>query len=130
VPLTIDDRLAIQEALARYCFCLDQGRWDEFRALFTADARLDFGEVMGVWEGADGVRRFTETMAGLGLFMRHYVTNVLLSGDGTSAHAECYVLAVTGRGDQQMVATGRYDDRFVKQDGRWLLASRHAVIER
>jgi hypothetical protein len=130
MPLTPDDRIAIQEVLARYCFCLDQGRWDEFRTLFAPDARLDFGDVMGIWEGADGVDRFTKTMAGLGLFMRHYVTNVMITGDGTTAHAECYVLAVTGRGDQQMTATGRYDDRFVKRDGRWLLASRRAVIER
>lgn len=130
MPLTTDDRLAIHEALSRYCVCLDHGRWDEFRALFAENPRLDFGEVMGVWEGAEGVRRFTETMAGLGLFMRHYVTNVLLTGDGSTATSECYVLAVTGRGDQQMVATGRYEDRFVKEGGRWLLATRRAVIER
>jgi len=130
VPLTADDRLAIQETLARYCFCLDHGRWDEFRGLFTEDARLDFGEVMGVWEGADGIRRFTETIAGLGLFMRHYVTNVVLSGDGDAVRADCYVLAVTGRGDRQMLATGRYEDRFVKRGDRWLLAARRAVIER
>lgn len=130
MPLTADDRLAIQEVLSRYCHCLDRGRWDEFRALFVQDAKLDFGDVMGVWEGAESIRKFTETIAGLGLFMRHYVTNVLLTGDGTTVDADTYVLAVTGRGDQQMVATGRYEDRFVKRDGRWLLASRHAVIER
>lgn len=130
MPLTTDDRLAIHEVLARYCHCLDQGRWDEFRTLFTEDATLDFGEVMGVWEGGAGIARFTETMAGLGLFMRHYVTNVLLSGDGHAARADSYVLAVTGRGQQQMVATGRYEDRFVKRGDRWLLATRRAVIER
>ena len=89
-------RLAIHEIMAKYCQAIDLNRWEEFPSLFTEDCRLDSGKLMGVFEGADGVQRFTETMRSLGLFMRHYTTNVVLRGDGERVQSEAYVLAITG----------------------------------
>ena len=83
--LSADDRLAIHEILATYCHALDLGRWEEFAGLFTDDCRLDFGSLMGVYEGREGVRRFSERIQSLGLFMRHYTTNVVVRGDGERA---------------------------------------------
>jgi uncharacterized protein (TIGR02246 family) len=127
--LSTEDRLAIAEVLARYCHLLDQGRWDEFRTLFTDDCRLDFGQVMGVWEGAEQIRAFTEQLASIGVFMRHYTTNVVLAGDGERARAESYVLAITGPSGSRLQSTGRYEDELVKRDGRWLIRARRAVLE-
>jgi len=124
-----DDRLAIAEVLAAYCHAIDQGRWDELPALFTEDCRLDFGEVMGVFEGRDGLRRFSDMLRGTGLFMRHYSTNLVLRGDGQRAHADSYVLAITGPAGSRSPTTGRYEDELVKVDGRWKLRERRAVIE-
>lgn len=129
MPLTADDKLAIGEVLSAYCFHLDYGRWDEFRALFTEDARLDFGALMGVHEGPDGIRGFTQMMGNLGLFMRHYCTNMLIEGDGSRATARSYVLALTGNPGQQSIATGLYEDQLVKENGRWLLRVRVATID-
>jgi hypothetical protein len=61
--------------------------------------------------------------------MRHYTTNLVLEGDATSARARSYVLAFTGTGPAQHHATGRYEDRLVKVDGRWRIRERRAVIE-
>src|SRR5207245_11794280 len=94
--LSADDRLAIREIIATYCHALDLGRWDEFVDLFSDDCRLDFGSLMGVYEGREGVRRFGERIQGLGLFMRHYTPNVVVRGDGERARAAPQVLAVTG----------------------------------
>jgi len=127
--LTTDDRLAIRELLALYCHCLDQGRFDELRALFVPDCRLDFGAVFGVYEGADGLARFTDTLAKVGIFMRHYTTNVVIRGDGERAHADSYVLAITGPSGSRNIATGRYEDELLKVDGRWRLRERRAIIE-
>jgi hypothetical protein len=127
--LSTDDRLAIADLVAIYCHALDLGRWEEFRALFTEDCRLDFGEMMGVFEGTDGVRRFTDTMAGLGLFMRHYVTNLVLTGDGARARGEAYVLAITGPPGASAQTTGRYEDEFVKVGGRWRIRIRRALLD-
>ena len=127
--LSADDRLAIADLVARYCFAIDQGRWEELRALFTDDCRLDFGKVMGVFEGREGLQRFVDTLRAANLFMRHYTTNVVVRGEGAHAHAESYVLAMTGAPGNLQQPTGRYDDEFVKIDGTWRFRSRRALIE-
>lgn len=129
VQLTAEDRLAIAEIVARYCHIIDLGRWDQLPALCTSDCRLDFGNVMGVFEGTDGVRRFADMLGGIGLFMRHYTTNLVLEGDGERARGECYVLAITGPPGSSHQTTGRYEDEFVKVDGRWRLRVRRALLD-
>ncbi len=126
--LTAADRIEIQELLGRYCRVIDLGRWDELPGLFTPDCRLDVGP-MGVHEGHAGVRAFAQMLAASGLTMRHYVTNVLTSGDGDRAHVEAHVLAVTGRPGQATPTTGFYEDEVVKVDGRWRFRARRALID-
>ena len=127
--LSTEDRLAIAELMATYCHAIDLGRWDAFPGLFTADCKLDFGSAMGVFEGTEGMRRFAETMKGIGLFMRHYTTNVVLQGDGQRARGESYVLAITGPPGASSQMTGRYEDELVKVDGRWRIRTRRALLD-
>ena len=127
--LSTEDRIAIAELMARYCRAIDLGRWDEFETFFTEDCRLDFGSAMGAFDGLAGVRRFVDTMKGLGLFMRHYTTNVIIEGTGEVARAEAYVLAITGPVDGRLETTGRYEDEFVKVGGRWLIRVRRALLD-
>ena len=127
--LSTDDRLAIAEIMAAYCHAIDLGRWEGFPALFTEDCRLDFGSLMGVFEGTDGVRRFADTMQRLGLFMRHFTTNAIVKGDGERASAESYVLAITGPPGSSSQTTGRYEDEFVKVGGRWRIRVRRAILD-
>ncbi len=127
--LSSDDRLAITEIMATYCHAIDLGRWDDLPALFTEDCRLDFGTLMGVFEGTAGVRRFADTLRGIGIFMRHYTTNLIIRGDGERAHAESYVLAITGAPGSSMPTTGRYEDELVKVGGRWRIRVRRAILD-
>jgi hypothetical protein len=128
--LTAADRLAIQETLHRYCHCLDRGRWDEFAALFTDDCRLDLSQVLGLYEGASGIRQFCDTMRAVGLFMRHLLINVVIEGDGAHARTEAYVVAITGpRGGTPQQTTGFYEDELLKRDGRWLLHRRRLTLD-
>ena len=127
--LTTEDRLAIGEVIARYCHCVDRGRWDEFIELFSDDCRLDLSQALGLYEGKAGVGKFVETMKGLPIVMRHLVTNVVIRGDGEHARSECYVLAITGSGAQTNQTAGFYDDEFVKQNGRWLLRARRLMLD-
>lgn len=129
--LTPDDRLAITELLSRYARAIDFHRWDELPALFTTDCVVDFGRVMGVHEGHDGVRRMAGMIGSTGLTMRHYVTNVIVEqADGDRAEVTSYVLALTGPAFGSLaVTTGRYEDEVVRRDGRWLIRRRRGVIE-
>jgi 3-phenylpropionate/cinnamic acid dioxygenase small subunit len=127
--LSTEDRLAIGEVIARYCHCVDRGRWEEFVELFSEDCRLDLSQVLGLYEGKAGIRKFVETMQALPIVMRHLVTNVVIRGDGDRARSECYVLALTGGEGQTNQTPGFYDDEFVKQNGRWLLRARRLTLD-
>lgn len=127
--LSTGDRLAIQEVLARYSHCIDRGRWDGFADLFTEDCRLDLSQLMGLYEGREGIAKFRSTLEPLGVWMRHLVTNVVIEGDSERAHVECYVTAVTGSAANPSRMTGFYDDELVKQNGRWLLHRRRLTAD-
>ena len=126
---TVADRSAIAEIMARYCHCIDLKRWDELQTLFADDCKLDFGKLLGVFEGRDGVKRFSDTLAGLGLFMRHFTTNVVIRGERDRARADSYVLAITGPTSSRAQTTGRYEDEFVKEAGEWRFRVRRAVFD-
>jgi len=126
--LSSDDRAAIGEVLARYCHTIDSGRWDDFRQLFTADGRLDMAP-MGVFEGGDGIRKFTDQMQATGIVMRHFVTNLIVQGDGDRARVESYVLAISGQPGNTRQTTGQYEDDLVKEGGRWLIRSRRVKLD-
>ena len=127
--LTTEDRLDIQDLMARYSRAIDFGRWDELPTFFTEDCTLDFGKLMGSHQGRDAVRGFANVLAGTGLTMRHYVTNCIIEGGGDRAIATTYVLAFTGSLGNLMPTTGRYEDELRKVNGRWLLRVRRGIIE-
>jgi 3-phenylpropionate/cinnamic acid dioxygenase small subunit len=127
--LTTADRLQIQEVLARYSHCVDRARWEAFPELFTSDCRLDLSQLMGSYEGHAGIRKFSDTLAPLNVFMRHLVTNIVIEGDGERAHVESYVVAVTGSAATPSSTTGFYDDELVKQNGRWLIHRRRLALD-
>ena len=127
--LTVEDRLDIQDLMARYSRAIDFGRWDELPGFFTEDCTLDFGKLMGSHRGRDAVRGFADVLAGTGLTMRHYVTNCIIEGVGDRATATTYVLAFTGQIGSLMPTTGRYEDELRKVGGRWLLHVRRGFIE-
>ena len=83
--LTVEDRLDIQDLMARYSRAIDFGCWEELPGFFTEDCTLDFGKVMGSHRGRDGVHGFAKILTGTGLTMRHYVTNCIIDGDDVRA---------------------------------------------
>ncbi|MGY6550585.1 MAG: nuclear transport factor 2 family protein [Erythrobacter sp.] len=124
------DRLAIAEALARYCRGIDRCDAAELADVFTPDARLDYG---------DGARPIGEMIAGLmqGLgamrVTQHNIGNTICRIKGASAKAETYCVALhilSGpEGDIELVVGGRYLDDLVKQDGTWRIATRLYVMD-
>ena len=50
--LSLEDRLAIGELIARYCHCVDRGRWEDFPELFAAAVPLLGWEVPFILCGA------------------------------------------------------------------------------
>jgi uncharacterized protein (TIGR02246 family) len=137
-PEQAADRLAIRELVDAYAHCADTRDAEGQMALFTEDTRflvfMDHGsaEPTQVLHGRaslapvfDNLNTYTVTM--------HFNGQSTVDLDGDQAAGESYCLAhhLTVAPDGQrtmMIASIRYLDEFVKQDGRWLFAERRLMV--
>jgi hypothetical protein len=120
------DRQAIAELIYAYCHHFDHNEPAEVAALFTADATVDYGPESATIVGAAAI---ASTIA-IGLehtfaATSHHVSNIRLTFDrADEACGETYLYAwhryVDGSPDGEL--WGRYHHRFVRVDGRWLIA--------
>lgn len=115
MALTVSDRLAISEVIARYCHATDAGDGPRTAAEFTADGIL---EIKGAWQA-----RGSEQIAEIGSFPnkpKHWVNSIVIDGDGSTASSIVYYAAIRGGGS--LLATGRYESVLTKQlNGQWKL---------
>jgi uncharacterized protein (TIGR02246 family) len=124
----MSDKDEIRELLARYCFALDDGRFEEMAALFTPD---------GVWEtafgtgtGRDGIVAQARSISTEPRPRRvHLTTNIVIDLDGDAATVRSnWVLVQNSAAGPVIGSGGGYADRLVKADGRWFF--RHRTIDR
>ncbi len=120
----IEDKEAIRELLATYCFCVDRGDPKGLLATFTADGVWDGGP-LGRHEG-EAMRQFLGAAASSGDGKRrHVVANEIISVSGETATARSYLLVVQVADSGAAIAfAGFYEDRLVKVGGRWLFKER------
>src|SRR5262249_1576522 len=130
MPSILEDKDAIRELLALYCFHFDGGRFDDWLELFTEDGVFDVKGV-GRYAGRDQLRAFlknlplTDGKPG----MKRWVMNGVGEGDGASASAQSYVLVARGGGRLDLGVAGRYQDRLRRVDRRWRFAERQAFLD-
>jgi uncharacterized protein (TIGR02246 family) len=122
---TSDDKDAIRELLATYCFHLDDGEFEKMAALFTED---------GVWEtafgtgtGRAGIVAQARSIAGTEKRPRraHLTTNIVINLDGSNAGVQSNWTVVQNTPSGPGISSGgAYVDHVVKQNGRWLFKFR------
>ncbi len=120
---------AICQLLYRYAEAIDAGRLEDAAALFR-HARLHTGAA-GPLE-ADGVLALWRRI--LILYpcgtprTRHLITNPIIEVDeaaGTAQARSCYTVLQAAEGfPLQIIASGRYLDRFAEIDGEWRFVER------
>ncbi len=118
----LEDKDAIREVLAEYCFCLDGGRFAEMAALFASDGtwHTAFGKANGRAE-IEALANRVANRAGPRPRGAHMVTNVVIRLAGERAQvASNWALAQNGPNGPIIGSGGAYADEMVKQDGRWL----------
>jgi uncharacterized protein (TIGR02246 family) len=130
MPSALEEKDAIREVLATYCFHLDAGKFEEMAALFTEDGtwHTDFGKGTG---RAGIVEHARSLRAGSAPRPRgvHLVTNIVIALDGDSARVHSnWVVAQNSDAGPKVSSAGGYIDDMVKQDGRWLF--RYRKIDR
>lgn len=125
----LEDERAIINILYRYASTFDYSRPDELLALFTEDAVLEIRPAKGGnvrrFEGAALQKFFKDRPSSPLPTSKHLVTAPLINVDGSTATSECYLAVLSARPEGTAVGTfGRYEDRLIKRNGRWLLKER------
>ena len=135
MPSALEDKDAIREVLAEYCFRLDGGHYDDMAALFTED---------GTWDTAFGKGTGRAAIAGLARDIRiragdsrpravHLVTNIAITlaggrGAGRAEVRSNWTVVQNSPQGPKIGSGGAYADQLVKQDGSWLF--RYRKIDR
>lgn len=120
---------AICNLLYRYAEAIDEGRLEDAAALFR-HARIETGAA-GLLD-ADGLLALWRKILVIHPCgtprTRHLVTNPILDIDeaaGTATSRSCFtVMQATDDLPLQIIASGRYHDRFTRIDGEWCFVAR------
>jgi ketosteroid isomerase-like protein len=133
------DRLAIRELVEAYAHCADRRDANGQMSLFTADTH--FVVYMNAKEATPSQELHSrEALAPVFAELNKYEATTHFLGQSTiftltedSATGEAYCLAhhVTLEGGKRrlMLASLRYLDTFVKNDGSWLFAERRLYVD-
>jgi len=119
------DRADITEVLLRYATGIDRRDWATFRAAFTDDCVLDYGEI-GSFTGVDAVTEFMDRSHAAAGHTMHRLSNIVIALDGDRATARTYIdgLIMAADNASGVNAVGFYDDELVRIDRGWRIARR------
>ena len=123
MPTAAEEKDAIREVLAEYCFRLDDGRFAEMAALFTEAGSWDtaFGKATGRSAIADLARSLRERAGDQRPRAIHLVTNISIALDGDGARVRSNWTVVQNSPEGPKIGSGgAYHDELVKQGGQWL----------
>jgi ketosteroid isomerase-like protein len=137
-PREAADRLAIRELVDAYAYCADRRDAANQMALFTEDT--DFVVYMDSRNPAPTQRlQGRDALAPVFDELNTYEATTHFNGqstamlDGDNASGVTYCLAhhvkVDGSARTLMVASIRYLDTFVKQDGAWFFSQRKLMVD-
>ena len=128
--LSVADRIAIQDLIARYAWALDTGDVDSLVTCFTTDCAVieEVFEDPDRWEGHDGVRRLGEHYRNAAGFpgRQHHVSQSLVEGNSERCSVKSFAFVTECHGEPPYTLrfTGYYDDWLAKIDGQWLFRER------
>ncbi len=131
----VEDHLAITQLLHQYCHAVDRGTAEDVAALFHRNAVLfPRYESDAQHEGREAVRawyqRYIENFRAKVRHLRHKIASPVIEITGNEATSVCYLDAdsITESTGQANVAFGRYDDKFIKDEGRWWFKERAILV--
>jgi len=125
-----EDTLAIQRVITDYSKFIDARDFDSYTGLFARD---------GIWQTGTTVRKGPDEIKAMltGLFgatppgfvngdSYHLVSNIEVNLDGDHATARSrHLLVMRGEGGTPTpMLAGRYEDEFVREDGKWKILHR------
>ena len=136
---TYEDRVAVEDVMARYVWAVDSLDPDGYVAVFTEDAVIDSNGTISRGHGeirkivTDLIKRRDDNKAkGLpAANLYHVISSVRITfpKPGEALH-QAYWQTVRRDKDGPMIAAamGRSEDRLVKRNGKWLIQSRKLTV--
>lgn len=131
--ISADDKIAIQELIARFAHCSDFGDWPGLEQLFTDDivTEITGGDMKfpGIEAQVEHARASDMQAEGKN---RHYYFNIVITENGGSVYADYFMINVNAGHvpmSSQIVVTGRHRDIVVKTDGGWKFAHRLVTFD-
>ena len=122
MPTALEEKDAIREVLAEYCFRLDGGDYDGMAALFTEDGTWDtaFGAATGRAAIAQQARDIRARAGANRPRAVHLTTNIVVTLDGDAAEVRSNWTVVQNSPQGPKIGSGGgYADRMAKEDGAW-----------
>ena len=136
---TYEDRIAVEDVMARYMWASDSLDPDGYVAVFTEDAVIDSNG--SISKGHTEIRKIVTSMIqrrdenkAKGLpagNLYHMTSNVRITFPKPGEALHCSYWQTVRRGkDGTMIAAamGRSEDRLVKRNGKWLIQSRTLTV--
>jgi uncharacterized protein (TIGR02246 family) len=136
---TSDDRIAVEDVMARYVWTVDSLDADGYVAVFTEDAVIDsngsvskgHAEIRKIVTGLMQRRDDNKAKGVPTANLYHVISNVRITfpKPGEALH-QSYWQTVRRDKDGRMVAAamGRSEDHLVKRNGKWLIQFRKLTV--
>jgi uncharacterized protein (TIGR02246 family) len=136
---TYEDRIAVEDVMARYVWAVDSFDPDGYAAVFTEDAIIDSNG--SISKGREEIRKIV-----LNLIQRrddnkakglpasnlyHMISNVRITfpKPGEALHQSYWQTVIRDKdGKMTAAAMGRSEDRLVKRNGQWLIQARKLTV--
>jgi len=138
MPISLQDKLDIQELMARYVHAIDVGDTEQdFLNLFTEDGVMT-SAVTGDNRGPAGLKAFRNTCEERRgkLQLRHCVSNYIIDGDDNEATLKAYFVIFQTRIDvpvpdreSSLRFVGTYDCELRKEKSGWKIARRDVHVD-
>jgi 3-phenylpropionate/cinnamic acid dioxygenase small subunit len=117
----LQDKIEIQELLARYARGVDTRDWELWKTVFTEDAELDYtsaGIPLGTRDEIGAI--FSQAFTGI-TWAQHFITNIEvdLDGDRAKVRALFYNPMQFPHKDEQSACGGTYEHDMVRTPDGW-----------
>lgn len=131
--ITLEDKISIQELIARFAHCSDFGDWEQLATLYTPDVVTEMEGIALRYEGiaaqVEHAKASDQQAEGKN---RHYFFNVIVTEADGHVFAD-YMLMNVNAGHVPMsaniIVTGRQRDTVVKTDAGWKIARRFVSFD-
>ncbi|TVV77117.1 nuclear transport factor 2 family protein [Sphingomonas solaris] len=122
----MSDRFEIQDLLVGYCYAVDTRDFDALDALFTADAVIDYSEMVGVKGGLTEIKAFLAASFAQVAAVQHAVstTRYEIDGDRATTKSACYnPMTIASGADEATVVFGLwYIHDYVRTADGWRIS--------